>query len=705
MKKLSTKISFAVSMTVLILISIFTVYLVNHRSQELRTMLFTRGFMSAGIAQTVVENIFNTMIDDNIFTLSEVFDSSLLPITLPKKITNAYKNASPEQLKRIQKYHYTTGLDSYLDASIVTVQDKFLADKEIVYAVLVDRNGYVPTHNSIVNKKLTGNFVYDLDNNRTKRIFNDPVGLKAARNTTKPYLDQIYQRDTGETMWDISLPVFVKGRHWGAFRIGFSMGKTYHALALLRMKLLVFMAILLISILLTIYLITMHLMKPLQQLHDGVQRVAKGDIHFQQTVTTNDEIGSLGNAFNGMVRDLEQHIKTLQETTRIKEKMESELDIAHNIQQDIIPKLFPPFPYKSELDLYAVLQPARQVGGDLYDFFFVDDDHFVCIVGDVSDKGVPASLFMAVTKTLLKSTAKENPYPDDVLTKVNRELASDNNSCMFATVFCGVLTLSTGTFCFANGGHNAPLIIDTKGIARFLDVAPGCAIGVDSDSRFTRQTIQLGEGDMVYMYTDGITEAVDPTNTLFGEERLLQEVSNTQSVSAKDMITHTLKTIEVFAQGAPQADDMTILAVRYLGKRGKGHYSIIIKNTLSEVKRLAAFVQEICTHHTIQATTINDVALSIEEIIVNTIEYGYADTIHHEIIVNAAITDSLIQITITDDAHAFNPLEQASPNIHASLETRKVGNLGIYFARTLMDSITYTREGNHNIVVMKKNLL
>ncbi len=277
-------------------------------------------------------------------------------------------------------------------------------------------------------------------------------------------------------------------------------------------------------------------------------------------------------------RDLTDYRRTqeaLLETSKAKERFESELRIAHDIQMEIIPRTFPPFPDRPELDIYAVLEPAKEVGGDLYDFFFVDEKHMYFVIGDVSDKGVPAALFMSAAKTLIKAIATRTfpgpdgksliiPRTDSVLAAVNYELSIENDACMFVTAFCGILNTQTGAVCYTNAGHNPPLLLRKGEKPEFIEENVCTIIGVDEESIFTQAAFKLNPGDTLLLYTDGVTEAKNIHDELYEEDRLHAEVSKYQGTAAEELVNTVLEAVQTFATGAPQADDITILALTYL---------------------------------------------------------------------------------------------------------------------------------------------
>jgi sigma-B regulation protein RsbU (phosphoserine phosphatase) len=228
----------------------------------------------------------------------------------------------------------------------------------------------------------------------------------------------------------------------------------------------------------------------------------------------------------------------------------------------MVPKTFPPFPDRSEFDIFATLVPAREVGGDLYDFFFLDDDHLCFAVGDVSGKGVPASLFMAVTKTLFKATAGNGGTPGEILARLNTEICRDNESCMFVTLFCGILNIRTGQVDYSNGGHNLPYYLHHEGVSP-LENFGGRALGLVTQSPYASGQIVLNPGDALVLYTDGVTEAMNPSETLYSDQRLERFLANNRGSSPRQMIGDLLSDVRQFAGEAPQSDDITVLALLY----------------------------------------------------------------------------------------------------------------------------------------------
>ncbi|MFZ5453874.1 MAG: SpoIIE family protein phosphatase [Thermodesulfobacteriota bacterium] len=280
----------------------------------------------------------------------------------------------------------------------------------------------------------------------------------------------------------------------------------------------------------------------------------------------NNEVGYLAKSLDFMEADLREHIRELVKTTAAKERIESELLIAREIQMSILPKIFPPFPHRRDFDIYALIKPAKEVGGDFYDFFLLDDQHFCFVIGDVSDKGVPASLYMAVTKTLIKAMAQHRYLPGEILTRVNRELVSGNTTSMFVTVFLGTLDTLSGRVLYANGGHNPPLMIRNRAGVDFLAPFGDALVGGMEGLSYKTGELFLAPGEALFLYTDGVTEASNREEELFSEERLLQSLQDLPGASSRATIQAVKARIDEFVAGAPQADDITMLMIRFQGR-------------------------------------------------------------------------------------------------------------------------------------------
>jgi sigma-B regulation protein RsbU (phosphoserine phosphatase) len=309
---------------------------------------------------------------------------------------------------------------------------------------------------------------------------------------------------------------------------------------------------------------------PLRAMSRATQDIGAGNLDIElPKVKSGDEVGKLTEAFEYMKIALKEYIKKLTETTASKERIDSELKIARDIQMNILPQKFPPFPERSEFDIYAMIEPAREVGGDFYDFFFIDNEHLCFAIGDVSGKGIPASLFMAITKTLIKAITLWDTEPGRILTKVNDELNQGNDACMFVTIFLGVLNTKTGEVSYANAGHNPPFLLQKGRGVTYMERGRNVVAGVLDSSVYETERLVLQPGDALFMYTDGVTEAMDERQELFSEERLRRGIIVLQEKSAQEMINGIREKIISFVHGEPQSDDITMMVIQFNGNQNR----------------------------------------------------------------------------------------------------------------------------------------
>lgn len=305
--------------------------------------------------------------------------------------------------------------------------------------------------------------------------------------------------------------------------------------------------------------------RPLRGLAVATQALAEGNFDAElPAATTQDEVGRLTGAFRRMQGSLKQYIADLTATTAAKERIQGELNVATEIQASLLPRMFPPFPHRTEFEIYASMDPAKEVGGDFYDFFFVDERHLCFLIADVADKGVPAALYMMVAKTLLKTEGQRLGRPDEVLASVNEILAADNERCMFASVFCAILDVETGEVRCANAGHNPPLLL-AGGEAQYLKVTPGFMLGPMPGASYVMESVTLRPGDALFLYTDGVTEAKSREDALFGEPALREVVLRHAADPPDVMIGEVREHLRRHAQGAAQSDDITMVALTYRG--------------------------------------------------------------------------------------------------------------------------------------------
>lgn len=424
------------------------------------------------------------------------------------------------------------------------------------YSFLISRNGTMLTHPA--KEMIMNETIFSIAESRNNPSLRD-IGRKMVRGESgfTPYTDTrgvkswMYYAPVPSTGWTLAV-VFPEAELFAGVR---SLTTT--------VALMGFAGILLMAV--TVALIARSITAPLHVLADATEAVAAGNFDaVLPPVRSLDEVGKLTRAFSAMNSALKEYIANLTETTAAKERIQSELKVATDIQASLLPRLFPAFPDRPEFDIFASMDPAREVGGDFYDFFFIDGKNLCFLIGDVSGKGVPAALYMMVAKTLLKSEGQRLGEPGQILSYVNSVLAADNDSCMFATVFCAILDITTGEVRYANAGHNPPLVIDSTGI-RYLGLKPGFVLGPLEDVRYESERLTLQPGDTLFLYTDGVTEATNAGEELYGEPQLLTALQSGPQADLVAMIHNIRDDVTRHANGAPQSDDVTMVAVTYLG--------------------------------------------------------------------------------------------------------------------------------------------
>lgn len=300
--------------------------------------------------------------------------------------------------------------------------------------------------------------------------------------------------------------------------------------------------------------------RPIQKLAGNVEKIGQGNLDVRMEVESGDEVGELAQTFNRMLEDLQLYISNLSEVTAEKERIGAELDVATNIQASMLPCIFPAFPEHKELDIYATMNPAREVGGDFYDFFLVDAEHLALVMADVSGKGVPAALFMVIAKTLIKNRTQLGEAPETVLEEVNSQLCENNEADMFVTVWLGIYEIPTGKLAYANAGHECPAIMRAGGGYELLRESHDFVVGGMEGMTYTGHEIALQAGDKLFLYTDGVPEATNGAEELFGEERMLEALNRCTALSPQDTLTEVKREIDAFVGEADQFDDLTMLS-------------------------------------------------------------------------------------------------------------------------------------------------
>jgi phosphoserine phosphatase RsbU/P len=521
-----------------------------------------------------------------------------------------------------------------------------------------------------------------------------------------------YRLRSGETspreIWRQAYVVYFQPLDW--YVVGaFDEAKLEKPGKILTQKAMVFTALALIIGLALAYIIVAKVSRPLSQLAGYAKNLPSREFRsppdpaVERLSSRGDEVGRLAEAFLFMQKMLQEYLDHLKKTTAAKERIESELNIAHEIQMSMVPKIFPPFPDRSEFDIFATLAPAKEVGGDLYDFFFLDEDHLCFAIGDVSGKGVPASLFMAVTKTLFKATAANGGSPGEILARLNAEMCRDNDSCMFVTFFCGILNIRTGQIDYSNGGHNLPYYLHHDGVS-LLENTGGGALGMMEQTPYASGRMVLRPGEALLLYTDGVTEAMDSSETFYSDQRLERFLASNRGFPPRQIVGDLVSDVRHFAGVAPQSDDITALALLYFGttEKMREELQINLGNKLSELTRFNQAMAGFGQRHGLGPKVVHDLNLALDEILTNIISYGYTDSEEHQIRVRLSARPGEVKVEVEDDGQSFNPLAAREPDTTEALEERSIGGLGIHLVRQLMDGLDYKREADRNILTVRK---
>ena len=384
-----------------------------------------------------------------------------------------------------------------------------------------------------------------------------------------------------------------------------------------------------------------------------------------------------------------------------KERMEGELRIARGIQMSMVPKTFPPFPKRDDLDMSAAIIPAKEVGGDLYDFYIRDEKLFFCI-GDVSGKGVPASLVMAVTRTTFRTISAHESDPQRIVTGMNDILSDMNENNMFVTFFCGVLDLTDGHLAYCNAGHNPPIILTDD--IRELPVHANLPLGVLHGMHYESQELQFHHDDALFLYTDGLNEAENAAHEQFGMERVSEALHGYKS--SQDHLDNIEQKVSAFVGKAPQSDDFTLLFVHYLGhaEPTDSKRRLVLHNQIREISRLATFLDGIIQEKQLDSSLALNLNLALEEAVTNVISYAYPPGIDGLIDIRATVLDQRLEFTISDDGKPFDPTAAPEADTNLGLAQRRIGGLGIHLVRQIMDTVRYEWKDGRNILTLTKNI-
>lgn len=423
-------------------------------------------------------------------------------------------------------------------------------------------------------------------------------------------------------------------------------------------------------------------------------------------INTKDEIENLSKSILKMQDDINDYIKNITSITAERERIGAELDLANNIQTSLLPCIFPAFPDREEFDVYATMTPAKEVGGDFYDYFLIDDDHLALVIADVSGKGVPAALFMMISKTLIKSTAQSGLSPKEVLEKVNNQLCENNEAQMFVTVWLGIVELSTGKMRCANAGHEYPAIYRNGCDFEIYHDKHGFVLAGMEGLSYGEYEIELKSGDIVYVYTDGVTEATDSDNNLYGLERMTEALNNCPEKTPDSIDKYVRADIDKFVGNAEQFDDITMLCFKYIGKNNKQENEIVLEAKEKNLYTVLSFINERLDEISCPEAVKSQLNIAAEEIFVNIAKYAYGGESGKAVIkFSFDENEKTVALVFEDNGMPYNPLEKPDPDITMSAQERKIGGLGIFMVKKFTDSMEYTYENETNILKIIKKIV
>ena len=437
---------------------------------------------------------------------------------------------------------------------------------------------------------------------------------------------------------------------------------------------------------------SMSIVIPENEIYSGIKRIG--------TLVTLLQLLGIGLLILILYNLIKNQLK-YENLSKQKERMQGELHIASAIQMAMIPKIFPPFPERSELDMSAAIVPAKEVGGDMYDFYIRDEKLFFCI-GDVSGKGVPASLVMAVTRSLFRTVSAHEKSARRIVTTLNDSMSESNESNMFVTFFCGILDLGTGHLRYCNAGHNAPLLLTNR--IEELPVHPNLPLGILRGFEFQEQEMDLKYDDALFLFTDGLTEAENIHHDLFGDQRV-HEVLYTRR-SSQGHLEAMQAAVKEFVGEAPQSDDLTMLFIHYTNDKPNVHAErhLILHNDIQQIPQLADFLESIAEEKKLPQSLTMSLNLALEEAVTNVILYAYPQDADGLVDIEAIIRPHEVEFILSDNGIPFDPTTTPPIDISLGVEERPLGGLGMHLVRQIMDSVLYRRDGDRNILTMIKNI-
>ena len=435
----------------------------------------------------------------------------------------------------------------------------------------------------------------------------------------------------------------------------------------------------------------------LKKINNTLARITKGDLNVTVDVRSNEEFASLSDDINSTVTTLKRYIADAAA------RIDKELEYAKQIQLSALPTNFPK---GEDYSIYAQMIAAKEVGGDFYDFYKLSDTTVAFLAADVSGKGIPAAMFMMTAKTIIKDLAERGLAVNEIFTQANEKLCENNESGMFVTAWMGILDLTTGQVKFANAGHNPPLLKRANGSFEYLKTRAGFVLAGMEGIRYRISELTLHPGDRLFLYTDGVPEATNAENTLYGETRLLDFMNRNSAVDSTSLLPALKANIDEFVGEAPQFDDITMLMFDYKPKEGGAYMTnqTFPANT-EALPDILGFVEETLESYGCPLKIQMALCVAIEEVFVNIAHYAYDGGAGHVSLgIAFDASESTVTFRMTDKGIPFDPLKKPDPDITLSAEDRDIGGLGIFIAKKTMDCVTYAYENGENILTMIKKI-
>lgn len=468
----------------------------------------------------------------------------------------------------------------------------------------------------------------------------------------------------------------------------------------------IFLLYLFTCILITVaiyWILVENLNKPITKLAKFAIETGKGNLDSEIVLDSPEEFARLAKILNKMVKDIKEYIKKLNQMTTEKKEIETELNIAKSIQYSTLPNMFPPYPERSEFDIYAAMYTAKEVGGDFYDFFFIDKNRLAFLTADVSGSGIPAALFMMTTKTLIKNLAQTGMTTSLLMEKINNKIYKTNKEGFFITAFYCVLDIPTGKLTCLNAGHNPPLVRLKKANNKFeyLKTPVNFILGRIANITYETVEITLSPEDCIFLYTDGITEAQNQHKQLYGESRLLNCLNkiSDEDISVKNLLNVVKNDVDHFLQGEEQTDDITMTALIYNGFADSK--KIVLEAKVDNLSKLINETESFVAKYITDKNIKSNINISVEEIFVNVAHYAYPTGSSGEIEIIFKGKNNKIEIRFIDSGIKYNPLETKEPDTNLNISDRKPGGLGVFMVKNLVNSIEYEYHNGKNILIIQ----